>query len=49
MSVGQTVYTVQESTGSVDLSYVLNREAVRPVEFNVVNNDGTATGGGVGE
>ncbi len=46
LSVGQTEYTVQESDGSVSLSYVLNREAVRDVSFDVINIDGT--GGGVG-
>ncbi len=49
VSVGQTTYSVQESAGQVDLSYVLNREAVRPVSFDVINVDGSATGGGVGE
>ena len=49
LSVGQTAYTVAESDGSVGLSYSLNRMAVRDVSFNVINIDGTATGGGVGE
>ncbi len=48
VSVGQTAYSVQESDGSVTLSYVLNREAVRDVSFDVINTDGTATGGGIG-
>ncbi len=48
VSVGQTTYNVQESDGSVTLSYVLNREAVRDVSFDVINVDGTAIGGGVG-
>ena len=48
LSVGQTTYSAQESDGSVTLSYVLNREAVRDVSFDVINTDGTATGGGVG-
>ncbi|XP_064387511.1 uncharacterized protein LOC135335851 isoform X2 [Halichondria panicea] len=47
VSVGQTAYSVQESDGSVTLSYVLNREAVRDVSFDVINTDGTATGGGI--
>ncbi|XP_064387545.1 latrophilin-like protein 1 isoform X4 [Halichondria panicea] len=47
VSVGQTTYNVQESDGSVTLSYVLNREAVRDVSFDVINVDGTAIGGGV--
>ncbi|XP_064387502.1 uncharacterized protein LOC135335845 isoform X3 [Halichondria panicea] len=47
LSVGQTTYSAQESDGSVTLSYVLNREAVRDVSFDVINTDGTATGGGV--
>ncbi len=49
LSVGQTSYLVQESDGSVTLSYVLNREAVRDVSFAVINTDGTATGGDVGK
>ena len=48
MSVGQTTYSAQESDGSVTLSYVLNREVVRDVSFDVINTDGTATGGGIG-
>ncbi|XP_064387505.1 uncharacterized protein LOC135335846 isoform X3 [Halichondria panicea] len=47
VSVGQTTYSAQESDGSVTLSYVLNREAVRDVSFDVINTDGTATGGGI--
>ncbi len=49
LSVGQTTYSVQESDGSVTLSYVLNREAVRDVSFDVINVDRTATGGDVGK
>ncbi len=49
LSVGQTAYSVEESDGSVTLSYVLNRVAVRDVSFDVINADGTATGGDVGK
>ncbi len=49
LSVGQTAYNVPESDGSVTLSYVLNREAVRDVSFDVINVDGTATGGDIGK
>ena len=49
LSVGQTAYTVAESNDSVGLSYSLNRMAVRDVSFDVINIDGTATDGGVGE
>ena len=49
VSVGETSYSVDESDGSLEISYSLNREAVRDVTINVVNIDGTATGGGIGE
>ena len=49
VSVNEPTYTVAESDGSLELFYSLNRVAVRDVTFNVVNIDGTATGGGVGE
>ena len=49
VSVSEPTYTVVENDGFVEVSYSLNREAVRDVTINVVNIDGTATGGGVGE
>ena len=49
VSVNEPTYTVAESDGYVEVSYSLNREAVRDVTFTVVNIDGNATGGGVGE
>ncbi len=49
LSVGQIDYTVAESAGQVDLSYVLTGQAIRPVLFDVTNIDGSATGGGIGE
>ena len=49
LSVGQTTYTINENSGSLTLSYNLDRSAVRDVTFDVINIDGTATGGGVGK
>ena len=40
---------MDEFDGYVEVSYSLNIEAVRNVTFTVVNIDGNATGGGVGE
>ncbi len=49
LSAGQREYRVTEAEGFVQLSYALDREAARDVSFDVINIDGTATGGGVGK
>ena len=49
VSVVKTAYEVSESDLSLVLSYFVTGQANRNVSFDVINIDGTATGGGVGE
>ena len=45
VGVAEQSYSVEETQGFVEVSYVLNSEVFRNVTFHVINIDGTATGG----